>query len=139
MQKVFWVLVLFLGICIYGYAQGEASPLKEKEKIKINDRYAFQYEFAQKPKMGPAVLKITVFDAALGRTDNKTTGLTILGSYDMPSMRGHHASGLQTIKTNKNKEYLFPVNFVMRGGWEIVLSFQDQDAELYSGLILVKI
>ncbi|MDR2431644.1 MAG: FixH family protein [Candidatus Margulisbacteria bacterium] len=120
-------------------AAAEPNILPAGQKIKINDRYSFQCVFPRKPRLGAAVLKINVFDAALPAADKKTAALIILAGSDMPAMRGHHAAPPQPVKTNKNKDYLFPVDLVMRGEWEIVLSFQENDREIYRGVILLKV
>jgi hypothetical protein len=85
--------------------------------------------------MGSAVLKISVFN----KEGANVKSFDIFGSYDMPSMRGHHAAGPDKIKTNKKNEYLMPVDFVMPGGWEIILTFQRDGEDVYTGEILVNI
>ncbi|GBR72742.1 hypothetical protein NO1_0238 [Candidatus Termititenax aidoneus] len=140
------VLFLVLGLSIWGYAAHQdkaAAPerqvLSAGQKIKINERYSFQYAFPKKPRLGTTVLKINVFDAAISATDNKVTDLTILASSDMPAMRGNHTTPPKPVQTNKKKDYLFPVDLVMRGEWEIVLSFQEDGREIYSGAVLLKV
>jgi hypothetical protein len=139
------VLFLVFGLSVWGYAAHkdkavvETNILPVGKNIKINDRYAFQYEFPKKPRLGTAVLKINVFDATISLPDNKVTDLVILASSDMPSMRGHHTMPPKPVQTNKNKDYLFPVDLVMRGEWEIVLSFQENYQEIYTGVVLLKI
>ncbi|MDR1453740.1 MAG: hypothetical protein LBJ25_07205 [Candidatus Margulisbacteria bacterium] len=146
MKKIIWGAVLLIGLSCLGLARGDkpqdqmSGPiLAAGKKTAINDRYSFQYEFPQKPQMGPAVLKILVYDKQSQLSEQRSSNLTILGSYDMPSMRGHHASPPTPIKTNRLGDYLFPVDLVMRGEWEIVLSFQEDGQEIYSGVILLKV
>ncbi|MDR2429036.1 MAG: hypothetical protein LBD62_04445 [Candidatus Margulisbacteria bacterium] len=139
------VLFLVFGLSVGGYAAhkdkaaAEPNILPANKNIKINDRYSFQYEFPKKPRLGTAVLKILVYDTQSQLSEQRSSNLTILGSYDMPSMRGHHASPPQPIKTNRLGDYLFPVDLVMRGEWEIVLSFQENGQEIYSGVVLLKV
>ena len=140
------LIILVLGLSVWSYAAHQdkaAAPelkvLPAGQKIKINERYSFQYEFPKKPRLGPTVLKINVFDATISKPDNKVTDLVILASSDMPSMRGHHTVPPKPVQTNKNNDYLFPIDLVMRGEWEIVLSFQENDKEIYSGVILLKV
>jgi hypothetical protein len=133
MKKILLTLCLAAVCTVTSFASGAA--LKEKKQYKIDDNYSFVYQFAKKPKMGTAVLKVSVFDKA----GKKVKDLDIFGSYDMPSMRGHHATGPDKIKTNKKNDYLMPVNFVMPGGWEIVLTFQKDGKSVYDGIILVNI
>jgi hypothetical protein len=149
MQKRLWgltVLILVCGLSVWSYAAQQdkaAAPtpniLPAGQKIKINERYSFQYEFPQKPRLGPTVLKINIFDATLSTADKKTADLTILASSDMPAMRGHHTTPPKPVQTNKNRDYLYPVDLVMRGEWEIVLSFQKDGQEIYNGVILLKV
>ncbi|MDR0645432.1 MAG: FixH family protein [Elusimicrobiota bacterium] len=116
-------------------SSASAEILKEKKQYNIDDNYSFTYQFPKKPKMGTAVLKISVFN----KEGKKVKDLDIFGSYDMPSMRGHHATGPDKIKTNKKNEYLMPVDFVMPGDWEIILTFQKDGQNIYTGEISVNI
>ncbi|MDR3238260.1 MAG: FixH family protein [Spirochaetia bacterium] len=111
------------------------TPLKEGKNTAINAQYSFTYEFPEKPKLGTYVLRVNVF-----KGKEKVKDLIVLASYDMPSMRGHHGSGKPApMQLNKQNDYLMPVNFVMRGKWEVVLSFQQNGKELYNGIFLVEI
>jgi hypothetical protein len=121
----------FTAVCVYAGTE----TLKAKEQYRIGYNYSFSYQFASKPKIGTAVLKIFL----LNKEGKKVKDFDIFGSYDMPSMRGHHASGPDKIKTNKKNEYLMPVNFVMPGEWEIILDFHKDGENIYSGEILVSI
>jgi hypothetical protein len=158
MNKIFYTILLAVGFTNYVHAcptcerhnhlaaqqkitevraQNSVLPtlLKEGQKIVINDSYSFKYNFAEKPKMGQSVLKIQVLDA-----DEKiNNNLKISATYDMPSMRGGHATTVDSIQKNKKGVYLLPVNFVMQGGWEIVLTFKDADKNIFVGVINVEI
>ncbi len=53
----------------------------------------------------------------------------VFAEYDMPSMRGHHASGKVEFRRNKAGDYVLPIRFAMRGDWEIVLTFEHDGEE----------
>ncbi|MDR2337530.1 MAG: FixH family protein [Deltaproteobacteria bacterium] len=158
MNKIFYTVLLAVGFATYVHAcptcekhkhpaaqqkitevhaKNSVQPtlLKEGQKIIINDSYSFKYNFAEKPKMGQSVLKIQVLDAN-GKT---SSNLKISATYDMPSMRGHHATKVDLIQKNKKGVYLLPVNFVMQGDWEIVLTFKDTDKNIFVGVINLEI
>lgn len=99
------------------------------KKCPIDDEFSFTYEFAEKPRMGTAILRIRVFD----RDETQSTGFAILGRYDMPSMAGAHDSGEQEFKLNKKGDYLLPVNIVMPGEWEVRLTFKRGDTVVFRG------
>jgi len=101
------------------------------KKNKIDETTYFAWEFVQKPKLGPAILKVQLFD----RAGNRRTDLAIIGPSDMPSMRGAHDSGDAAFKLNKKGDYLLPVNVVMPGDWEVLLTFKNGDAVVFRGRI----
>ncbi|GBR76453.1 hypothetical protein NO2_0995 [Candidatus Termititenax persephonae] len=123
-----------LGLSVFSFSVAAKAP----KATQLNEQYSYTAEFVKKPRVGPAVLKINVYDTS--RTPpSKSSALTLLGSYDMPSMRGHHTTPPTKIQTNQNEDYLFPVNFVMRGGWEIVLDFQENGETIATQSINVRI
>jgi hypothetical protein len=99
------------------------------KKCWIGENIYFTYKFDKKPKMGTAILIVQVFDKGGARLTN----LSIVGNYDMPSMRGAHPSGDVPFKLNKKGDYLLPVNVVMPGGWEVLLVFRKGDETIYRG------
>jgi hypothetical protein len=109
--------------------------LKSGRKIKINDDYHFSYVFSTKPKMG----QDTVVKIALFKGKEKVTDLDFFGSYDMPAMKGHHASGVKPFAKNKNNEYLLPLNLVMPGKWVVDLQVEAKGQKLFSGSIPIEI
>ncbi len=116
--------------------QEEIPVLKPAGKRNdLPDGRYFIWEFTQTPKMGTVILKLQLFD----QNGNKVTDLKIDGRSDMPSMRGHHDSGEVAFKTNNQGFYLLPVNIVMPGDWEVILTFRDNDRILYRGRILFKV
>jgi hypothetical protein len=129
MKKILiFVIGLIFSIHLFS---SEASA----KKIAIGDSYSAEYEFIEKPKVGTSTIRIKLLD----KNNKQVKDLKIIGSYDMPSMRGHHSSPPTTIQTNKQNVYLFPVNLVMRGRWEIVLSFQKDNKEIHKELITLDI
>ncbi len=97
------------------------------------ESYAIKYTWPEKPKVGDHVLKVEVFQGK-----EKVSNVDVVVSYDMPSMRGHHDTTAQ-MKQNKKGDYLLPINFAMRGGWEIVLTAKKADTEVAKEIILLDI
>ncbi|GMO57334.1 MAG: hypothetical protein Ta2D_03090 [Rickettsiales bacterium] len=126
MRKKLSFLVLFLSLIACGK--------KDVDNINIGNGYSFKYEFAAKPQLGTTPLKINVF-----KDKKKSNDLKVIVSYDMPSMRGHHATPPSSLTANSNNDYLLPVNFVMRGGWEIVIEFSEGDNLLHKETILLNL
>lgn len=117
---------LFVGVIPLTFLSGCSH--KEVGNIIINDQYTMSYAFAEKPKMGSSVLKVTVFDGK----GNQSTDLNVMIGYDMPAMRGHHGLGSVLVSPNKNNVYLLPVEFVMPGKWEITLIFSKNNQTLHT-------
>lgn len=105
------------------------------KKNELPDGRYFIWEFNQAPRMGTVILQVQLFD----RTGRKTGNLKLFGRSDMPSMRGHHDSGEVAFKMNNQGDYLLPVNIVMPGDWEVVLTFKDGEQTIYRGRLLFKI
>jgi nitrogen fixation protein FixH len=128
--------ILLFMILAVGAAQAEepefAALAGPGKKNKIDETAYFTWEFVQKPKMGPAILRLQLF----GRDGNRRTDLAISGRTDMPSMKGAHDSGEVPFKLNKKGDYLLPVDIVMPGDWEIRLTFKSGDAVVFRGRIV---
>lgn len=101
------------------------------KKCWIGEDVYFTYKFDKKPAMGTAILVVKVFD----KGGKRLTNLSIVGNYDMPSMRGAHPSGDVPFKLNKKGDYLLPVNIVMPGDWEVLLVFTKDGAVVHRGRI----
>jgi len=99
-----------------------------------NGDYILKYEWPEKPKVGDYTLKVNLAD----KTGKSVEGAEITASYDMPSMRGAHAT-TETMKRNARGDYLLPIHFAMRGDWEIVLSAQKDGVEIVAATILLDI
>jgi hypothetical protein len=99
------------------------------KKCRIDDEFHFTYEFTKKPRLGTAILRVLIFD----QDGKRSTGFTVIGRSDMPSMAGAHDSGDQEFKLNKKGDYLLPVNVVMPGEWEIKLTFKRGETTVVRG------
>jgi hypothetical protein len=136
MKKILFFLAASAFICQAAWAQGiQKISEKQNQKIQINENYYFKYVFPEKPRLGQSVIKISVFD----KDGNQSANLSLTGAYDMPQMRGHHSSGPVKFQKNKNGDYLMPLNSVMRGKWEIMLQFKEEDKILLEGAIEINI
>jgi hypothetical protein len=105
---------------------------KAGKKCWIGEVNYFIYEFDRTPKMGTAILKIQLFD----KDGKQVSDLDISGRSDMPSMKGAHDSGEVAFKLNKKGDYLLPVNIVMPGGWEVLLTFSRNKVVVFRGRIV---
>ena len=104
---------------------------KSGKKCWIGEVNYFAWEFDKTPKMGTAILVIKLYD----REGKKVSDLAITGKSDMPSMRGAHDSGEVAFKTNRAGDYLLPVNVVMPGDWEVLLTFSRNGIVIFRGRI----
>lgn len=102
------------------------------KKNVLDAGHYFTWEFDRTPKMGTAILKVRIFDKA----GEQVTAFEVTGRSDMPSMRGAHDSGDVAFKLNKKGDYLLPVNIVMPGDWEVVLTFSAGGRTVLRGRIL---
>ena len=104
---------------------------KSGKKCWIGEVNYFTWEFDKTPKMGTAILVVKLYD----REGKKVSDLAITGKSDMPSMRGAHDSGEVAFKTNRAGDYLLPVNVVMPGDWELLLTFSRNGIVIFRGRI----
>ena len=81
--------------------------------------------------MGTSILIIKLYD----KDGKRVSDLAIAGRSDMPSMRGAHDSGDVAFKNNKAGDYLLPVNIVMPGNWEVLLTFSRNGIVIFRGRI----
>ncbi len=105
------------------------------KKCWIGESMYFTWKFDKKPKLGTAFLKVQLFDKA----GKQIKSLDVVGSSDMPSMRGAHDSGDVPFKLNKKGDYLLPVNVVMPGEWEVKLVFLEGKEPVFRGRIAFKV
>ena len=118
------VVIILAGICAGCGASRSAG----------NGDFILKYEWPEKPRVGNYTLKVNLVDKAGAPVD----GAEIVVSYDMPSMRGAHAT-TETMKRNARGDYLLPIHFAMRGDWEIVLSAQKDGVEIAAATISLDI
>jgi len=102
---------------------------KAGKKCWIGEVNYFTWEFDKTPKMGMSVLIVKLHD----KDGRRVSDLAITGRFDMPSMRGGHDSGEVAFKTNKAGDYLLPVNVVMPGDWEVLLTFSRNGIVIFRG------
>ncbi len=113
-------------------AQGEPvfqDLPKPGKKCWIGEVNYFTWEFDKTPKMGMSVLIVKLYD----KDGRRVSDLTVTGRSDMPSMRGAHDSGEVAFKTNRAGDYLMPVNVVMPGDWEVLLTFSRNGIVIFRG------
>jgi hypothetical protein len=93
------------------------------------------YTFAKKVKMGANTLKVNIFN----RDKKLVTNYQVLVSYDMPSMKGMHATKDQPMQINTKGTYLLPLNFVMPGVWQVDLQFMMDKKTISKGSFTLKV
>lgn len=108
-----------------------ADGLKAKADIALTDSVSFNYSFVEKPKVGDVIMKIKLSKPA--------DSIQAFAEYDMPSMRGHHASGKIAFKRNRAGDFVLPIHFAMPGDWEIKLTFEQDGKELFAGAVELNI
>lgn len=109
-----------------------AQPLKEGKVIHIDEETSFSYTFVDRPKVGDIILKVSV-------NNQKARPIQVFATYDMPTMRGRHASGKIEFKRNRAGDYVLPIHFAMPGAWEIILDFEESQRPLYQTVITLEI
>lgn len=102
------------------------------EKVPLDREHYFVYGFTVPPRLGTAVMKVTIFERGGARED----GYAVAGDADMPSMRGHHSSGMRSFARSKKGDYLLPVSLVMPGTWEIRMTFRKDGRTVLTGIHL---
>ncbi len=108
-----------------------ADGLKAKTDIALTDGVNFNYSFVEKPKVGDVIMKI--------KLSKPSDSIQAFAEYDMPSMRGHHASGKVAFKRNRAGDFVLPIHFAMPGDWEIKLTFEQDGKELFAGAVELNI
>ena len=101
---------------------------------ETGNEYFLKYEWPEKPKVGSYTLKVNLTDKAGKTVENADIAV----SYDMPSMRGAHAT-TEIMKQNSKGDYLLPIHLVMPGDWEIIISAEKDGVEIAVELILLDI
>jgi hypothetical protein len=114
---------------VLGADKSAVPVLKAGQKTWIGEQYYFIYDFDKKPQMGTIIMKVQVFS----KDGKQDTSLEITGGADMPTMRGAHSTGDKPFQLNKRGDYLLPVNVVMPGDWEVVLTFFKDKKPIFTG------
>ncbi len=107
----------------------------ENKPVWIGKDYYFTYSFSKKPQLGTVVLKVELFDA----DGKRNSSLQMTGEFGMPSMPGHHDSGAVPFQLNKKGDYLLPLNIVMPGEWELLLTVLKEGKPIYQARIALKV
>ena len=108
---------------------------KSGKAVWIGEVNSFTWEFDKTPKMGTSILIVKLSD----KDGKRVSDLAVSGRADMPSMRGAHDSGEVAFKTNKAGDYLMPVNVVMPGEWEVLLTFSRNGIVIFRGRLTFKV
>jgi hypothetical protein len=103
----------------------------ERKACELPGGLKFTYRFASRPQLGTMVLKLQVF----GPDGKPDTSLKVTGSSGMPDMKGAHDSGEKPFQLNRKGDYLLPLDVVMPGDWEVLLSFFKAGRRIYRGKI----
>ena len=126
--------IAFVGCGTGGSRSQESGAASGNLPNATGSDYVLKYEWPEKPKVGTYTLKVSLTD----RSGAPVDGAEVVVDYDMPSMRGHHAT-TENMKRNASGDYLLPIKFVMPGDWEIVISAVKDDVEIAAELILLDI
>lgn len=144
-----WVLFLFALVIYSGLSQGAESQQMQKskgsvsggeqaaypsmpgpgKKVPVGSDYYMIYGFDKKPKLGTVIMKVEIFT----KEGKKDTSFEAKADSDMPSMRGHHATGNRPFKLSNKGDYLLPIDIVMPGGWEINLTLLKEGKVVFRG------
>lgn len=127
---MFFCMMIFARTALSQDNQFELLP-GEGKQCHIGQGYYFEYNFDKTPQMGTVILKVQVFD----KDGNKDTSFQITGDTGMPTMRGHHDTGMVDFKKNTKGSYLLPVNIVMPGAWDIRIIFSKNGTPIYKGSV----
>ena len=104
---------------------------KPGAKNWINSEHYFTYQFSKKPQIGLVIVKIKISDKAGARLTN----YSILAVSGMPSMGNAHDSPEILFALNKKGDYLFPVNIVMLGTWQVNIKIIKDKKVISSGVV----
>ena len=129
------IIAIAMAVAGCGAQQSQESEMAiGSQEIAISSEYVIKYEWPEKPKVGSYTLKINLVDKAGAAVEDAE----VVVDYDMPSMRGAHAT-TEAMKRNAKGDYLLPINFVMPGDWEIVVSAIKDGVEIAAEIISLNI
>jgi hypothetical protein len=135
------LFVISLGGAVPPFAGAAPSPSakvvfqslpKPGVKVPLNGGSYFTYGFDKQPKLGTAIMRVEIFSRA-GKRD---TSFVVKGSADMPSMRGAHSTDDKEFSLSAKGVYLFPVQLVMPGDWEVRFTFMKKGQVIFRGAYL---
>jgi hypothetical protein len=110
--------------------KAEYPPLaKPGEKVPLGADHYFTYGFAERAKLGTAIMRVEIFT----KDGTRDGSFVVKGDADMPSMRGAHATGDKEFSLSNKKIYLLPIDLVMPGDWEVKLTFTRNGATVLRG------
>jgi hypothetical protein len=91
----------------------------------------FTWRFAEKPKLGTAIVKVQLFDKSGARAKD----LEFIGESGMPSMP-YHDTGPVKFQLSKKGDYLLPVDILMAGEWELIIRVRQEKREIYAAKVV---
>ena len=104
--------------------------IKPGTKNWLDTNMYFTCDFVKKPVLGVSVLRLQVFD----KTGSRNNDFKITALSGMPGMRMHDTEETN-IKQNKKGDYLYPIDVVMPGNWEIKINVYKKQANVFPGVI----
>jgi hypothetical protein len=140
MSKLIACVLTILSFLVFGSVQANAQEASESvivpgKLVKLNDSYSYNFEFVERPKLGPATLRVQLFD----QKGEKTDRLSIAVLSYMVTMKGHHDERRLFAVNKSNGNYLTGITFVMRGDYKLEISFFEDGKLIHTGSIGLKI
>ena len=126
------VIALALACAGCGTRQPRDGRAAGSQAATTDSDYFIKYDWPERPRVGTYTLRVNLTD----RSGDPVEGAEVAVSYDMPSMRGAHAT-TETMMQNARGDYLIPIRFVMPGDWEIVVSAHKDGVEIATETILL--
>jgi hypothetical protein len=141
MSKLIACVLTVLSFLAFGSVLANAqetpseSVIVPGKLVKLNDSYSYNFEFVERPKLGPATLRVQLFD----QKGEKTDKLSIAVLSYMVTMKGHHDERRLFAVNKSNGNYLTGITFVMRGEYKLEISFFEDGKLIHTGSIGLKI
>jgi hypothetical protein len=138
MKKLLFLALTASFLLTLGLSPAKAqteSVIEPGKTIKIDDSYSYIFEFAEKPKLGPATLRVQL----LNQKGEKVNNLSIAVYSYMVTMKGHHDERRLFAVNSANQNYLTAITFVMRGQYRLELSFFNDGKLYHTGVYDIKI
>jgi hypothetical protein len=128
--KKHYIFLALLFISITGYSAQERGVIKQGDKYWIGYGTYFTCSFVKKPVLGISILRVQIFD----KNGNRNNDYNITGMSGMPAMHAHDYPETE-FKQNKKYDYIFPVNIVMPGEWEVKIKITKKQIYVFRGII----